>query len=174
MKLLADFEIPVEIMFVMIEATTVGNWFRNIIAGNGEYKEHYLYESMARNYLVFHAQDWTGISPKVIWSELDLGTYHNRGKGKLICDVILQYETEIWIIEVKDRIPLYGIFPNKEYRSAVDQLRIYEKRIKELGWWPNHSVHLAVFWAYNKKDISGKILPIDIEESKEWPRIRNK
>ncbi len=162
--MLEDFEVPVDIMFVMVKATTVGNWFRKVIVGNDEYKEHYLYESMARNYLVHHAQDWTGVPPKVIWSELGLGTYHNRGKGKLDCDVILQYDTDIWIIEVKDRIR------NKEYHSAVDQLRKYEKRVKDLGWWPNHSIHLAVFWAYNEKDTKG--IPIDVKENSRWPKDR--
>jgi len=160
-----------DITFVMVEARSVGDWFRETIGCKDDYSEQYRYESMARNYLVNHAKDWIGHNPSLIWSELDLGTFENK-EERMTCDVIFQYEKVIWLLEVKDRTSLKRVFQNNDYHSAVDQLREYKRRIHELGWWPEFTIHLAVFWAFNPRDIDGKAIPIDVEESLIWPKDR--
>jgi hypothetical protein len=155
----------------MIKARTVGNWFREIVGIKEDYSEQYRYESMSRNYLVGHVEEWTGEKPSYIWSELDLGTFENNDE-RMTCDLIFQYEKMIWIIEVKDRTSLKRVFENEEYTSAVSQLREYKRRILELGWWPDLTINLGVFWAFNPSEIEDKMLPIDREFSLLWPKDR--
>ncbi|MCF2136307.1 MAG: hypothetical protein K9W43_03620 [Candidatus Thorarchaeota archaeon] len=166
-----ELEYTSDVEFVMIRARTIGDWFRHLIAGGNNYSEHYLLESMARNYLASHATDWTGQKPQMIWSELGLITYQKKDWKKMFCDLIFQYNDDIWIIEVKDRVQPHEIFRNPKYQSAVDQLRKYKQRIKKLGWWPDHNIHLAVFWAFNESEIKEPI-PIDVEKSLLWPKDR--
>lgn len=160
-----------DVTFVMIKAKIVGNWFRKVIGLDEDYDEQYRYESMSRNYLVHHAKDWLGIEPSFIWSELDLGTFENR-EERLACDLIFQYEREIWVIEVKDRRPLNRIFENGDHHSAVGQLREYKRRINNLNWWNSLDVQLAVFWAFNPSEIENREIPIDREKSLLWPKDR--
>ena len=143
---------PDDVTFVFVNALDIGNWYRALL-GLGK-KAYYRYESVARNYLVSRAMEWTGEKPLEVLQEMVLAI-GGKNKKKPKVDVVLIYPTEVWLIEVKsysycryDRV-----FSNPNKHDAVNQLYKYRERVEELKMWPNKKIRLAVFWSYNPSTI---------------------
>lgn len=163
-----DLNAPEDITFVLVKAHDIGNWFREHIGK----ESHHRYESVPRNYLHSKVKDWIGEEPQMVWSELDLGSFKDN-KDRKRPDLIFEYSNDIWIIEVKHHYCRYDeVFENPKKYDAVDQLHRYRKRIKDLKWWANKEIHLAVFWSYNPSDVENVELPLPVSSCLVWPKDR--
>lgn len=119
-----------------------------------EYRTHR--ESFIRNYFLYHAHLFTGSKPRCIWQELQLHDAEMADEKPIKSDILLQYEGELWIIEVKfgyyspdlnssPARPMYVI--DCEYQLAAYKDRINE--LREMGWFPDiKTLYLGVFWAH--------------------------
>jgi hypothetical protein len=128
------------------------------------------YESFIANYVAKHSEMFRRKPPVNIWFELNLGDTRaiEDIDTRVKPDLILQYEDEIWIIEVK--YEQYSPDPNTDLvRNTESQIRGYKDQITKLqreGWFPSTEARMAVFWAYWEK----RAKPLGTEESlAKWP-----
>ena len=162
---------PDDVTFVFVEAQDVGDWYREFYGAKGYYR----YESVARNYLVSRAKDWTGEEPLAVLSEVKLAIVGNH-KRVLRVDAIFVYPKDVWLLEVKSyRYCRYDrVFSNPNKHDAVNQLYKYRERVEELKMWPNKKIRLAVFWSYNPSTIENIELPLSEAPCLVWPKDRAK
>ena len=125
-----------------------------------ETNHHSWYESTTSNILLQNPE-LICQNPEAVWREQELGAYGNR--SRLRPDLIIESNTEVWIVEVKYPVSTTEIFKEGYYKdyAVVDQLYDYRDRINELGWWASKKRHLAVVWVYEeemrkRKDIAEK------------------
>ena len=142
------------------------------------------YESLVSNYVAYHANMFSGVSPEFIWHELTLYDWRlnqienprskPNPKSRVVPDLIFQFDSELWMIEVKYRpqSPDIEKIPRLKTIQPVDkQVDIYTERLTnviKLGWFPGCvEIHPVVFWAYFYP--RPKIKPhLDVAYSK-WP-----
>jgi len=134
------------------------------------------YESYVANYVAQHAHKFTGQSPIRTWYELglrDAGLEEIEKSYTLVVefpdetwkeefnfesqvkpDLLLEFEEDIWIIEVKFGYYSPDIESSKKTNDVKDcifQTRKYEARLRhlmELGWFPRKKIHLAIVWGF--------------------------
>lgn len=131
------------------------------------------YESHVANYVAKHAHMFSKRKLKNVWFEFQLGdkrTY-SRIEKDLKPDLLLQFEKELWVVEVK--YPDYWPDPESqdEIRAGIKQLKLYGRQLECLigkaGWFEDvEQVHLALFCAYKKKKDP---LSEQMVEAGRWP-----
>ncbi len=130
------------------------------------------YESHVAKYVAEHAFKFSKRELKNVLIGFQLGDKRtdSRTKKALIPDLILQFDRELWVVEVK----YHDSYPNPETKYGIcwiDQLESYciqlEYLIKEGGWFVGvEHVHLALFCAYkNKKEPMSD----QMREARKWP-----
>lgn len=122
------------------------------------------YESLVTNYVAHHADQFTGVRPKHIWygltvhdwrlDKIETGSELNP-KSRVVPDLILQFPSELIMVEVKyrpqspdiERVPWL-----KTIKPVVRQIEVYARRVSnvmKLGWFPEClRIRPVVFWAY--------------------------
>ena len=123
------------------------------------------YESLVTNYVAYHADKFTGSVPRRIWHDLTLHDWRldkieepkskPGPKSRVRPDLILQFDSELCMIEVKyhPQSPDIEKKPRLKTLKPIDeQVDIYTKRLSnvlKLGWFPNCSrIRPFVFWAF--------------------------
>lgn len=125
-----------EVIWIPVPIEEVQAWFSKTAGTTGQS----WYESHTINFAVESAKRIIGEKPLRSWVELYLG--QEKALGRLRPDIVFETANEVWIVEVKDR--RY----EPDLQQANEQVQVYSRRLKELGWWPGKEHRLCVFWAY--------------------------
>ncbi len=131
------------------------------------------YESHVANYVARHAHMFSKSKLKNVWFEFQLGdkrTYSGIEKD-LKPDLLLQFEKELWVVEVKYPDSWPDPETQKEVRGGIKQLKSYGRQLEVLigqaGWFEGvEQVHLALFCAYKKKKDA---LSEQMRNASRWP-----
>lgn len=161
-------------MWITVESSVVGNWYRKVKGLDDSSKIRY--EDPAQNYLLNHLHLLRSEPVQSFWVEDKLRDTTEEELKKHRADIIVEYADQIWLIEVKGHnAELRNIFENKKSYNAVRQLRYYERRVKELGWWKDKEKELqkVVFWCHSTKDAGNERIPIKLSDTSKWPVCRN-
>ena len=103
-----------------------------------------IYESTVSNFIAQNPQLICGSDNKDmhIWREQELGDSEKGDKSQV--DVIIETKKDLWVIEVKYTEGFDGaVGPLKH---AAKKIHEYHKKIRDLGWWNNMNIRLAIIW----------------------------
>ena len=159
------------ILWITKVSHVVGEWYRTAKKTDSKIR----FEDAPQNYLLNHLCQLRTERIKSFWVEDKLRhSSKEKLKRRFRADVIVEYVDQIWLIEVKGHnAALRSVFENEKYYNAVRQLRFYEKRIRELGWWGldknPEKLQKVVFWCHSTKNESNKRVPLDLNETSKWP-----
>jgi len=103
-----------------------------------------VYESAVSNFIAQNPQLILGPRRGNVyaWRELELGDSKKVGTAR--ADVVIETTSDVWVVEVKYTSQFGGALV--PLRSAVEKVRRYGSKIRELGWWRNRTVRLAIIW----------------------------
>ena len=103
-----------------------------------------VYESTVSNFIAQNPQLILGpsCSDVYVWREQELGDSKKGDTAR--ADVVIETTSDVWVVEVKYTRQFGG--PLVPLRSAVEKVCRYGSKIRELGWWRNRTVRLAVVW----------------------------
>jgi len=154
------------IQWITIRADVIGEWYRKTKNTPSTIR----YEDVVQNYLLNHLDKLRSEKVKSFWVEDKLRT-SEKDKGltkKYRPDVIVEYDDEIWLIEVKGYMS-NSIGSVKQRNSAIKQVERYERRIRKLEWWGvdknPEKIRKVLFWSYTTRQVK----KIDLTETLEWP-----
>ncbi|MGD9395315.1 MAG: hypothetical protein PVJ05_02710 [Candidatus Thorarchaeota archaeon] len=116
------------------------------------------YEGHVANYVAKHAHMFSKTKLKNVWFEFQLGdkrTFTEIEEG-FKPDLLLHFEKELWIVEVKYPDYWPDLENQSETRGDKKQLESYGQQLVKLitgaGWFKGiEQVRLAFFYAYKKK-----------------------
>jgi hypothetical protein len=115
-------------------------WFRE----RTKTKREPYYESTVSNFIAQNPQLICGRDNKHthVWREQELGDSEIRDKSQV--DVIIETEKDLWVIEVKYTEKFDGaVGPLK---NAAEKIHEYHRKIRNLGWWKDKNIRLAIIW----------------------------
>lgn len=117
------------------------DWFRER-TGTSQYP---YYESTVSNFIAQNPRYVCGCSldEVYVWREMRLGSAE-KGDASLV-DLIIETRKEIWIIEAKYTTKFAGVLVPIE--GAVGEVRKYGEKMRNLGWWKDRTLKLAIIWS---------------------------